>query len=295
MVSTVALFPDAVNGAVTELTPRWRWTDTASFENEVPALSDSLRSPVMTSGHPTVSAPVVLAAVAALLSACSDGSTASAGNTSSSSTSSPSSADPSTGPSWTPLSAEPEGVPLEPGAYGLIANGVSDHVVVIRAPAGYQNIGGWTFVTGAPFHAMGFVTADRVPRDPCGSEGHTKFDTAVDPGPSVEDLAEALVAQKGAATSEPVPVRVAGHPGLYLTYRVAKGIDVSTCEARAFDIFSTGPGAWYLEASRERAAIWIVDVDGERLVLAWVAVPGVTRAQMREMTRMVQSARFVEP
>jgi hypothetical protein len=198
------------------------------------------------------------------------------------------------GRSWKLLSDEPEDLQLDPGAYGLTANGVSDSVVVVQAPEGYQNIGGWTFATGEPFSAMGFQTADRVPPDPCGSEEHSKFDAAVDPGPSVEDLAEALVAQKGAVTSEPVPVTVDGRQGLYLTYRVAKGIDVLKCEARAFDVFSTGPGSWYLEASRERAAIWILGLDGERLVLAWVAVPGVTRAQMRELTRMVESARFVE-
>lgn len=198
-------------------------------------------------------------------------------------------------PHWRFLAGEPEGVPLAAGAYGLSPNGVSDRVAVVRAPEGYQNFGGWTFVTGDPFRAMGFLTAELVPPDPCGSAKHSKFDAEVDPGPTVADLAEALVAQKGAVTSKPAPATVGGHHGLYLTYRVAKGIDVQACEARAFDIFSTGPGAWYLEASRERAAIWILDVDGERLVLAWVAVPGVTRAHLREMTRMVESARFVAP
>jgi hypothetical protein len=253
------------------------------------------------SRHSTRGVLPLLAAASLLLTACTDD-TSTATPPESSST--PSSTTPSSGatdgitdvgPSWKLLSDEPEGVQLDPGAYGLTANGVSNHVVVVQAPEGYQNIGGWTFVTGEPFRAMGFQTADRVPPDPCGTEGHSKFDAAVDPGPSVEDLAEALVAQKGAATSKPVPVTVDGRQGLYLTYQVAKGIDVLKCEARAFDIFSTGPGAWYLEASRERAAIWILDVDGERLVLAWVAVPGVTRAQMRQMTRMVESARFVEP
>ena len=52
-----------------------------------------------------------------------------------------------------------------------------------------------------------------------------------------------------------------------------------------FDIFTTGPGGWYLEASREQAHIWILDVDGDRVILAWVAVPGVTRAQMNDMTQ----------
>ncbi len=101
-------------------------------------------------------------------------------------------------------------------------------------------------------------------------------------------------ARRGQTTSEPVPVTVGGRHGLFLSYRVAKGIDVRQCGDRAFDIFNTGPGSWWLEASRERAAIWILDVDGDRVVLAWVAVPGVTRPQMREMTRMTESARFVE-
>jgi hypothetical protein len=203
------------------------------------------------------------------------------------------SSSPSPASQWRPLESEPDGASLAAGAYGLTANGVSHHVAVVRAPEGYQSLGGWTFVTGAPFHAMGFVTATRVPPDPCVSQGPDKFDAAVNPGPSVKDLARALVAQTGAETSEPVPVTVGGHDGLYLTYQVAKGVDVLACQERVFDIFSTGPGSWWLEASRERAAIWILDVDGDRVVLAWVAVPGVTQAQMREMTRMVRSARFV--
>jgi hypothetical protein len=248
----------------------------------------------------------LLAAASLLLTACSDDTSTATPPESSGTPSSgtPSSGTPSSGttdgttdvgPPWRLLSDEPEGVQLAPGAYGLTPNGVSDHVVVVQAPEGYQNLGGWTFVAGEPFRAMGFQTADRVPPDPCGSGGRSKFDAEVDPGPSVEDLAEALVAQKGAVTSDPAPVTVDGHRGLYLTYQVGKGIDVARCEAKAFDIFSTGPGAWYLETARERAAIWILDVDGERLVLAWVAFPGVTRAQTRETTDMVESARFVEP
>jgi hypothetical protein len=248
--------------------------------------------------HPTRGILPLLAAASLLLTACSDD-TSTATPPESSST--PSSGTPSTGATdgtagapWTYLAGEPDGVPLAAGAYGLTANGVADHVVVIQAPEGYQNVGGWTFVSHEPFHAMGFVTAELVPPDPCGSKGGDKFDAAVDPGPSVDDLAKALVAQKGAVTSEPIPVTLDGRQGLYLTYQVAQGIDVKKCEAQAFDIFSTGPGAQFLETARERAAIWILDVDGERLVLVWVAVPGVTPAQMREMTGMVESARFVE-
>ncbi|MBA2560146.1 MAG: hypothetical protein H0V07_09720 [Propionibacteriales bacterium] len=198
-------------------------------------------------------------------------------------------------PTWTLLADEPENVPLEAGAYGLTVNGAARELAVIEAPEGFMNYGGWTFISGEPFHAVGYVTADRVFRDPCGSTRRSKYDTARDPGPTVADLAEALVAQKRARRSEPAPVTVDGHAGLYLEYRVSNEVDVADCEDRAFDIFTTGPGGWYLEASRERAAIWILDVDGDRVVLAWVGVPGVTREQINEMTHMVESTRFVDP
>lgn len=195
---------------------------------------------------------------------------------------------------WSLLADETDGVPLAAGEYGLTANGVSDKVVVVTAPEGFMGFGGWTFVTDSPFHAMGFQTAERVYADPCGLARSDKTATMQDPGPTVADLAKALVAQRGTKTSAPVPVTVDGHKGLYLDYQVAKGIDPGECQNQAFDIFSTGPGSWYLEAARERAGIWIIDVDGERLVLAWVAVPGVTKAQISEMARMVKTARFVD-
>ena len=196
---------------------------------------------------------------------------------------------------WTLLSDEPEDVPLAAGDYALTINGAADKLAVVRAPEGFTNYGGWTFIADQPFHAMGYVTADLVFRDPCGSTRHSKYDTARNPGPTVADLAEALVAQRGAQTSGPAPVTIDGHSGLYLEYRVSDRVNVAGCEDQTFDIFTTGPGGWYLEASRERAGIWILDVDGDRVVLAWVAAPGVTRSQTDDMTHMVKSTRFVEP
>ncbi len=246
--------------------------------------------------HPARCFLPLLAALSLQLAGCSDDS---AGTTT---TQPPRSTSPSgqandpsaAAPTWKFLADQPEDVPLRAGDYGLTPNGVSGKVAVVRTPEGYLNLGGWTFVAGEPFRALGFVTADRVYPDPCGSRLRSKAETARDPGPSVEDLAAALVAQKGATTSPPRPVTVDGHDGLYLDYQVSKGIDVRDCGDRAFDIFSTGPGSWYLEVSRERAAIWILDVDGERLVLSWVALPGVNDRHLREMTEMAESARFVE-
>jgi hypothetical protein len=247
----------------------------------------------------------LLAAAPLLLTACSDNAPSATDEGATTPTSSAMDNTTDGEPPWTLLSNEPEGVPLAAGAYGLSpSQSSSQRVAVVQAPEGYQGFEGWTFVAGeshqpgqagTPFHAMGYVTADRVYPNPCGSL-RSKAETLADPGPTVADLTTALTAQKGATTSEPRPVTVDGHRGLYLDYQVSKGVDFRHCGAHAFDVFGTDAGgaSWYLETSRERAAIWILDVDGERLVLSWVAFPGVPRGLMREMTDMAESARFVD-
>ncbi len=244
--------------------------------------------------HRTRWALPIMAALSLQISGCGDNPDSAAPHSDIASSSPEATASSTAQQTWTLLSDEPEDVPLDAGDYALTVNGVARKLAVVPAPAGFTNYGGWTFVADEPFHAMGYVTADRVFRDPCGSTRHSKYDTARDPGPTVANLAQALVAQKGAQTSAPAPVTIDGHTGLYLEYRVSKEVDVAGCEDRAFDIFTTGPGGWYFEAPRERASIWILDVDGDRVVLAWVAVPGVTHGHMKDMTDMVESTRFVD-
>jgi hypothetical protein len=192
-----------------------------------------------------------------------------------------------------------ESIPLDPGTYGLIPVGPGvKNVAVIQAPAGYENFGGWTFVTHAgdgPFRALGVATVSGVFGDPCGSKGHSKTDTLKSPGPTVKDLARALTEQKGVTTSKPVPVTLDGYHGLYLDYQIARGVDVAKCEEKAFDIVTMAPkddSEWWLEASRERAGIWILDVEGERILLGWVAVPGTTKAHIKELQTMANSTTF---
>lgn len=235
--------------------------------------------------HSTRGFLLVLAALSLQLSACTDDTT---GETP---------ADASSSRPWTLLADTPGGTPLPAGAYALSAYQLTAHpprtLAVVRAPAGYQRYEGWTFVSGddefsraEPFHAMGFIATDRVVRDPCGSKRQTHDPTGYDPGGTVADLAKALASQPGAVTSEPTPVTVDGYDGLYLDYRVP---DVQRCKDKAWDIL---PG-WRLTGTGERAGIWILDVHGERVLLAWVAKRGVPREQIAEMSRMAASTHFV--
>jgi hypothetical protein len=188
---------------------------------------------------------------------------------------------------------------LDAGSYGLIPAGSSvENVAVIDAPAGYQPFEGWTLGTpegDGPFRALGIMTVDRVFGDPCGSVMHPKTVSLNNPGASVKDLARALTRQTGVTTSKPVPVTLDGYSGLYLDYHIDDDVDLSKCEAEAFDILTWEPeaeGGWWLQASDERAGIWILDVDGDRVLLSWVAVPGSSEAQIQELKDMAESTTF---
>lgn len=196
---------------------------------------------------------------------------------------------------WTLLSDTPAGALLPAGTYGLNAYGVSSKVAVVQAPEGFSRYGDWTFVTDAPFHAMGFMTVEKVYSDPCAPTLHAQIESLVNPGPTVQDLADALAAQKNVRTSQPVPARVDGYQGVHLDYGLSKSRDAGACPDGTVPVLTTQDGGeWVLDEPHERAAIWILDVDGERLVLSWVAVPGVTPPQTQQLTDMVTSTRFVD-
>jgi hypothetical protein len=172
---------------------------------------------------------------------------------------------------------------------------VSSKVAVVQAPEGFSRYDDWTFVTDEPFHALGFMTVDEVYGDPCAPTLQEQIESLVDPGPTVQGLADALATQKDVRTSEPVPATVDGYHGVYLDYQLSNSRDAEACPDGTLPVLTTeGDGEWVLGEAHERAAIWILDVDGERLVLSWVAVPGVTPAQTQQLTDMVTSTRFVD-
>ena len=64
--------------------------------------------------------------------------------------------------------------------------------------------------------AIGFLIVDNVYADPCDLSAG-EMDPPV--GPTPMDLAEALVAQTGTESTDPVPVEIDGYSGVYLDYR----------------------------------------------------------------------------
>jgi hypothetical protein len=130
--------------------------------------------------------------------------------------------------------------------------------------------------------------------------------TALTPpvGPTVDDLATALLAQAGPGASRPIAVTVGGHHGKKVELSIPKDLDVTTCDSDGdFPIF----GRWYTGVpDRSGAAPWtygngqhntvyIVDVDGTRQVIDTMYLPGTSPADRAEIDQIVASIRFVSP
>jgi hypothetical protein len=237
-----------------------------------------------------------LAMIAVLITACSEdpGPRASVGDdspTPSPTESSPTQLAPSpTG--WTPLVTEDSGDGILPaGRYGMTANGSARPYAVVEVPEGFSNFGGWTlFKEGldeeaGEFTGMGYWTISDVFPDPCGPD-------VVEVGNGVEEVAGALQEQEQSLVTEPVPVTIDGYQGLYLELQMPNDIDLGECGQ--YDVWSSDPGGGrYMEVPGQLDRNWILDVEGDVVVLQITASPGVPKVAREQLTGMVESVDFI--
>jgi hypothetical protein len=198
--------------------------------------------------------------------------------------------DPTPTPSPTPSALS--GTDLEPGTYRLTVQGVN---ATLTVPGGWANLGG-TGVTKesdeSAFTAVVFWCCDAdfasVYLDPCQWQGGV-----VDPpvGPTVDDLATALDNQAQRGESTPVDVTIDGYSGKMIELTVPAAIDFADCDAGEFRSwegrFHQGPG--------QVDQLYILDVDGQRLVIDSTFLPGTSEADRAERAAIFESIQIDVP
>jgi hypothetical protein len=179
--------------------------------------------------------------------------------------------------------------PLQPGRYVVPTFGGED-----GTPWGQVDVpDGWGqdrihLATGHDLdphlRRIELAVIDRVAPDPC-----TNVMRPV--GPTVDALVSALVRQRRVEPGTPRPVTVDGHPGQVVRFRVPQELEDCSESLTPFGYVtswtSVFPGWTY--------RMWVIDVDGERLVIHAAHGPHTTRAELDELTAMVQGLRFVAP
>jgi len=110
----------------------------------------------------------------------------------------------------------------------------------------------------------------------------------------VQDLTTALADQKVTDTTAPVPVEVDGHDGLYVELSVAAAYDGRGCRDQELIVWQESGGET-MGINREYVSrYWVLDVDGQRVVLVVNTNPKATEETIDSFTRIVESATFAD-
>jgi len=182
-----------------------------------------------------------------------------------------------------------QGMPLAPGTYQLGYHlDAFEHVpdAVVTVPSGYVESSTWFIVSADGHEFLGLWTAAEADRDACR---HGERDV-YDPGPSVEDLARALVATKSIRASEPKPVTLAGYHGEYV--ELSSPGHMSRCRDPNAGLWTSADGGRGIYNDGQVDLVWILDADGQRIVVDAAYSAGSTASDIDKLTSMVESLTF---
>jgi len=127
---------------------------------------------------------------------------------------------------------------------------------------------------------VGLYPGGNLYSDPCLTDENAAADVPV--GPTVDDLVTALVDHPSLDVTAPVDVTLAGYSGTYLDLTVPD--DISNCVRYMpmdHHIYAQGPG--------QRWHMWILDVDGVRVLAETNDYPGTTPETLAEEPAIVES------
>ena len=204
---------------------------------------------------------------------------------------------PTPSPTPSPLPYPTSGL-VEPGSYVLELPGVP--AITLTVPAGWEFGGaGGPVKNDGTARALGLSSwiVGNIYADPC-QWGDGLLEPPV--GTSVDDLADALAKQPMRNGTTPTAVTVDGYDGKYLELTIPADLDFATCSKVPGASAST-PGAfvsWVGPAGDDYMGfagpgshdrVWILDVDGVRLVLDATDFPQATAADRAELQSIIDS------
>jgi hypothetical protein len=125
---------------------------------------------------------------------------------------------------------------------------------------------GLLFTRGAPLYV-----------DPCGSETGT-----IPVGPTVDDFASALADHPELDVTTPVDVTLAGYSGKYVDLQVPA--DITDCP-----VYRPWEPGLFAQGAGQRWHLWILDADGQRVVVQSTDYLGTSAEDRLELRAIVDS------
>jgi hypothetical protein len=168
--------------------------------------------------------------------------------------------------------------------------------VEFTVPTGWQSWSverdGIGVMKNDPPAGFGLWIVREVYPDPC----NRVTNGPIDPGPTVDDLAGALQGLEGYQATMPTDVSLGGYSGKYLEITAPTDLSLSACEAGDPRLWRTeARGNRSVYAGGEHDRIWILDVEGTRLLVKAAHQVGTPEADVAELEQMVNSIRIRPP
>jgi hypothetical protein len=196
----------------------------------------------------------------------------------------------------TPITLDVSNDELSAGTYRLTLDRAGPRElppILITVPEGWSNFHGWGLFgpedEAGEVTSLGFWDVARIYGHPCDSRG-----TLFDPGPTADDLAQALAEIPLRNATAPTDVTVDGYDGKYVEWSVPDDADFSTCDTG--DYVSWKSMGWnserYQQGPGQIDRLWILDVNGVRLVIDAFHWPSTSSEQLEELQAVVDSIRF---
>lgn len=244
---------------------------------------------------------VTLAVIAAALAGCSDansGDTASTGRagdaTSASAPTSAGATSATTLPSGAQKVGEIAEGGLTPGRYALPPVGPGKKpFAVVDIPDGYATWGPFIYASKPaepedPL-AIGLWVVTGVYLNPCAESNEV-------PTTSVGAIVDALVRQRLTSAARLREVDLAEYRGKYVEVTTPTDRDYARCDDAELNLWEGRPegGYWTREPGMVER-LWILDVDGQPMVIQMAVPPSATDPQIHALTHIVEAATFETP
>ena len=127
-----------------------------------------------------------------------------------------------------------------------------------------------------------FAEGGRLASNPCGGQ----FDIPV--GPTVDDFANALAEHPTLGVTKPVDVTIDGYTGKFVEF--TPPADISACQ----EAFFPWDSSLYVQGPSQGWHLWILDVEGTRVVVQTNDYPGTSAKHLAELQAIVDSIQ-IEP
>jgi hypothetical protein len=191
---------------------------------------------------------------------------------------------------------------VAPGTYLWAAGGGTPADVTFTLPPGWMSRYSIAHKDrGGPGEiAIGTWIIANVYTDPCQWQG-SLLSPAV--GPTVSDLASALVAQKARNATAPTDVTLGGFPAKRIELSIPADLVRATCDEGVIRTW-VAPGEDAAHATRDPEnlgmhsgqlnVVYIIDVNGDRLIIDTWHMPRTSAANVAELDAILASLR-IEP